>query len=147
LFGAFIEAEAVQLPYHPWKLHHATEPQFVQAEEGDAASTAPAGTESALVGQAAPDFELDRLDGQTFRLSDHQGRIVVLDFWASWCGSCRPSMPLVDRVVRQFADQSVTLVAVNLQERPEQIASMLERDELEIPVALDRDGVVAAKYK
>jgi len=146
LFGAFIEQAAARLVYHRWKLHHATEPKFVQVGEGDASASRPSGTESPLVGQPAPDFTLNLLDGKEFHLAEHKGRVVVLDFWATWCGPCLQTMPLVHQVVREFADERVELVAVNLEEQPKKIASMLERHKLNMPVALDRDGVVAAKY-
>jgi thiol-disulfide isomerase/thioredoxin len=145
LFGAQIDQSASKLAYHLWKLHYAPEPKFAQ---GDAASAAGrlTGTESPLVGQPAFAFKLDLLDGRQFQLADYKGRLVVLDFWATWCGPCMQTMPLVDAVVREFAGQQVELIAVNLEEQPEQIKSMLERHKLKIAVALDRDGVVAAKY-
>jgi thioredoxin-like negative regulator of GroEL len=71
---------------------------------------------------------------------------VVLEFWATWCGPCLQSMPLVEGVVREFADRDVELVAVNLEEQPGVVKSLLDRHKLKVPVALDRDGVVAAKY-
>src|SRR5690606_22351742 len=98
-----------------------------------------AGTESALVGQQAPDFQLELLDGTPFRLSEHQGRVVVLDFWATWCGPCVQSMPEVERVAGEFADRGVELIAVNLEEPASQITSMLERHKLNVTVALDQD--------
>jgi thiol-disulfide isomerase/thioredoxin len=98
------------------------------------------------VGQPAYAFKLDMLDGHEFQLAGHKGRLVVLDFWATWCGPCMQTMPLIDGVVREFADKPVDLVAVNLEEQPDQIKSMLERHKLKIAVALDRDGVIAAKY-
>jgi thiol-disulfide isomerase/thioredoxin len=146
LFGSTIEQSAAQLAYHLWKLHHAVEPKFVQegaAAGGDSRLT---GTASPLVGQPAFPFKLDLLDGSRFHLAEHKGRIVVLDFWATWCGPCLQSMPLVEGLVREFADRKVELVAINLEEQPEQIKAMLERHKLKVPVAIDRDGVVAAKY-
>jgi thiol-disulfide isomerase/thioredoxin len=89
---------------------------------------------------------LDLLDGSRFHLAERKGRVVVLDFWATWCGPCLQTMPLVDGVVREFAGQDVDFVAVNLEEQPEQVKAVLERHKLNMPVALDRDGVVAAKY-
>jgi peroxiredoxin len=56
------------------------------------------------------------------------------------------TMPLVDQVVREFAGQGVELVAINLEEQPEQIKAILERNKLNVTVALDRDGVAAARY-
>ena len=73
--------------------------------------------------------------------------MVVLDFWATWCGPCLQAMPQVDKVTREFKDQGVELIAVNLQEGPKQIKAMLERHKLDMTVALDADGAVAQKYK
>jgi len=143
LFGAFIDQSASKLAYHLWKLHYAAEPKFTQ---GGAPAGGLTGMESPLVGQPAFAFNLDLLDGRQFKLADHKGRLIVLDFWATWCGPCTQSMPLIDGVVREFAGQQVELIAVNLEEQPEQIKSMLERHKLKVAVALDRDGVVAAKY-
>jgi peroxiredoxin len=146
LFGDFIEKSAAQLAYHLWKLHHAIEPKFAQAEN-DAAGEAPlAGTESPLVGQPAFPFRLDALDGAKVQLANYKGRIVVLEFWATWCGPCLQTMPLVDAVVKEFADQNVELLTVNLEEQPQQIKALLERHKLKTRVVLDRDGAVAAKY-
>jgi thiol-disulfide isomerase/thioredoxin len=86
------------------------------------------------------------LGGKKFHLAASKGRVIVLDFWATWCGPCLQAMPQVDRVTHEFADQGVQLVAVNLQEAPAQISAMLERHKLRLTVALDRDGVVAEKY-
>ncbi len=144
LLGHSIEKASADLVFHRWKLRHAKDPKFVQ----DGATTAggPTGTESPLVGEPAPDFQLELLEGGQFKLASHRGRVVVLDFWATWCGPCLQTMPIVDEVVSEFAGQGVELVAVNLEEQPNQITSMLERHKLSMNVALDRDGVVAARY-
>jgi thiol-disulfide isomerase/thioredoxin len=146
LLGSYIEESAAKLAYHLWKLHYATEPKFAQDEAGAPADGRSNGTESPLVGQPAFAFRLDSLDGSKFQLASRKGRVVVVEFWATWCGPCLQSMPLVDGVVREFAERNVELVAVNMEEQPEQIKSMLERHKLKIPVVLDRDGAVAAKY-
>lgn len=145
LMGGAIEQAAAQLAYQKWKLQNAVEPKFVNA--GDGADGADAGTESQLVGKPAPAFELDLLTGGKFKLADHKGHVLVLDFWATWCGPCLAAMPQVERAVRDFSDQGVQLVAVNLEEAPKAIKSMLERHKLDVTVALDRDGVVAGKYQ
>ena len=145
LIGAAIEQAAAELAYQKWKLQNAIEPKFVQA--GDGADGADAGTESQLVGKPAPAFELDLLAGGKFKLADQKGHVVVLDFWATWCGPCLAAMPQVDRAVHEFKDQGVQLIAVNIEEGPKPIQSMLERHKLDVTVALDRDGVVASKYQ
>jgi thiol-disulfide isomerase/thioredoxin len=145
LIAGAVDREVAQLAYQRWKLHDAPEPKVVQDEEGDAAGRPP-GTESALVGKPAPDFQLDLLDGPKFRIAEARGRVVVLDFWATWCGPCMQSMPQVEKVAAEFRDQGVRLVAVNLQESPGDITAVLQRQKLKVSVALDRDGAVAQKY-
>ena len=146
LFGDYIEQAAAKLAYHRWKLHHATEPKFVLAGEGDAGGAPITGTESPLVGQPAPDIKLANLNGGEFQLAEHRGDVIVLDFWATWCGPCLKTMPLVDEIVREFPDQKVTLFAVNMEEQPAEIKSTLERHQLNVPVILDTDGVAASRY-
>jgi thiol-disulfide isomerase/thioredoxin len=146
LFGSFIEQSAAKLAYQRWKLHHAPEPKFARDDENSPGHHAMTGTDSPLVGQPAFAFNLDLLDGRQFRLADRKGKVVVLDFWATWCGPCVQTMPLIDSVVREFAAGGVELIAINLEEQPEQVKSMLDRHKLKISVALDRDGVVSSKY-
>jgi peroxiredoxin len=143
LFGSAIEEAATRAAYQQWKLQYAVEPKFVQDEKNKSGG---AGVESPLVGKAAPDFDLDLVGGDKFRLSEHKGKIVVLDFWATWCSHCVETMPDFVRLHGGSAGRNIDVVAVNLEEAPEQISAILERHNWHIPVALDRDGVVAAKY-
>jgi thiol-disulfide isomerase/thioredoxin len=148
LIGGAIDQATADLAYRQWMLHNAPEPRGAQdADVGGAGGRAP-GTEAALVGKPAPDFDLELLDGTRFRLAEHKGRVLVLDFWATWCGPCMQAMPQVERVVQEFRNRGVELelVAVNLQEKPQQITTTLERQQLHPSVALDRDGAVAEKY-
>ena len=146
LFGAAIDEAATRAAYQQWKLTYAIEPKF-RLEAAGKSNPAKAGTDSSLVGKPAPDFDLDLLGGggNKFHLSGHQGKIVVLDFWATWCSHCLDSMP---ELVRLYGErgQDVEIVAINLEETPEQISTMLTRHKWQLPVALDRDGAVAAKY-
>ncbi len=147
LFGRAIEASASNLAAQQWRLHNAPDPKFAQ-DTGDGGEDPSAGTESELVGKPAPDFTLDLLaEGKKFHLNEAKGTVLILDFWATWCGPCLQAMPQVDKVAAEFKDKGVRLVAVNLQEAPAQITALLERLKLHPEVALDRDGAVAAKYK
>lgn len=148
LFGEQIGAEVAQLPYHRWRLNHAPEPLVLQEDEGgEGPGRRIPGTTSSLVGAEAPDFSLELLDGGSFRISEQKGKIVVLDFWATWCGPCIQAMPQVDEAVAEFAEDDVILVAVNLQESADQIRTALERLKLDPAVAMDIDGVAAARYE
>jgi thiol-disulfide isomerase/thioredoxin len=144
LFGKRIETEAAELAYHRWRLQPAVEPLVAQGFEGTGSG---AGTVSPLVGQPAPEIDLALLDGGQFRLSECRGQIVVLDFWASWCGPCMQTMPLMEQAMQEFDPNEVRMVSVNLEEPAEEIEAVLERHKLGVTVALDIDGVAAARYE
>jgi peroxiredoxin len=141
IIGRAIEEQARALPYQRWTLQPAIEPKFAQANPGGGA-----GLESELVGKPAPDFELDTLDGRRFRLSEQRNKIVVVDFWATWCGPCRQSLPELVRAVAKYEGRNVVLLTVNLQETPEAIKAMMALLELKMAVGLDHNGAVAEKY-
>jgi peroxiredoxin len=148
LIGGAIDQAAAQLTYQQWKLKNAPEPKYVTAGDGADGAGGDTGTESPLVGKPAPDFTLELVGGKPFHLAGSKGKeVVVLDFWATWCGPCLQAMPQVERAVAEFKSQDVRLVAVNLQETAEQVTALLARQKLQVTVALDRDGSVADKYK
>jgi thiol-disulfide isomerase/thioredoxin len=147
LIGGFIHRAARTLPYHRWRLTAARDPKFVTEGDETGRETI-AGTESNLVNEPAPPIRLKMLEGdKDFQLSDHLGHCVVLDFWASWCGPCLQVMPQVEQVVSEFAEKDVRVFAINLEETAEQVQATLERRQIHLPVALDRDGVAAARYE
>jgi thiol-disulfide isomerase/thioredoxin len=143
--GGALAGAAEAANYSAWRLHAAADPRFVAEDGQPAPDGGIAGRESALVGQAAPDFELELAAGGKFRLSGEKGRVVVLDFWASWCGWCMQSMPELDEMSREFGDK-ISWVAVNLQEDRKTIAGALERLGVSPRVALDIDGATGEKF-
>ncbi|MDZ4820095.1 MAG: TlpA disulfide reductase family protein, partial [Planctomycetota bacterium] len=144
LIGPAIEAGAANLAFHGWKLIPALDP--LEPPEPGSGDGSQDGRESPLVGKPAPAVTLDLVDGGKFNLADQKGNIIILDFWASWCGPCLQVMPQIHEVAGEFADQKVQLVGVNLQETPDRIKGVLERLKLELKVALDSDGLVAERY-
>lgn len=101
----------------------------------------------ALVGKPAPAFTLTLLEGGTFDLASYQGKqIVLLDFWATWCGPCRAAMPTLVEVSKDYAAKGVRYFAVNLREKPDVIRKYLQQANLEITVPLDEEGKIAKQY-
>ncbi len=104
--------------------------------------------EGALVGKPAPDFALAMLDGSSIELSQLKGtNVVLLDFWATWCGPCRQVMPALVEVADQYKADGVRYLAVNLREEPDTITRYLKSAGLNIEVPLDKDGSVAQLYR
>lgn len=104
--------------------------------------------EDDLVGKPAPAIKLELLDGGTLDLVSHKGKnVVILDFWATWCRPCRAAMPILAEVAKAYASRGVVLYAVNQRETPAQIKAFLEKENLNIPVALDKDSQAGAAYR
>ncbi|WP_162006745.1 redoxin domain-containing protein [Roseimaritima sediminicola] len=100
-----------------------------------------------LVGQSAPPLETKQLDGSDVALEKHRGKhVVVLDFWATWCGPCIEALPLISKTAAQFADQGVVFYAVNVGEEKARIQEFLKQQELDLPVLLDPEGQIASAY-
>ncbi len=103
--------------------------------------------EHALVGKPAPLFNTNFLDGAPFELSQHLGKdVVVLDFWATWCGPCVASMPTLSEVTNEFSDRGVRLFAVNCAEQPEEVKDFVEQSGLELTVVMDPEGLISKAY-
>jgi peroxiredoxin len=97
--------------------------------------------------RAAPDFRLETLDGGTLRLSDLQGKAVLVNFWATWCQPCRSELPHLVTAYDRYRQEGLEIVAVNLQEDEDTISGFVEEFGLQFPVVIDRSGDVADKYR
>ena len=91
-------------------------------------------------GRAGPDFILEQPDGGTLRLSDLQGQVVVLNFWASWCPPCRVEMPDLVRAYAAHKDDGLVVLGVNLQETNDRVLNFADEFGIEFPLVIDRDG-------
>jgi len=98
-------------------------------------------------GQPAPDFVLPGLDARPVRLSDFRGRVVMLNFWASWCVPCKVEMPGMEAVYQDLKGQGFVVLAVNMQDDPDVARRFVEEVKATFPIALDRDGSVARQYR
>lgn len=90
-----------------------------------------------MVGRPAPELALATLNGDRFQLSDLRGRVVVLDFWATWCGPCMRELPIVAEIVEEFSDQGVRLLAVTNETDVARIQSSLQKLDIDIEAAVD----------
>jgi thiol-disulfide isomerase/thioredoxin len=101
---------------------------------------------SKLVGKAAHDFTLPALAGPEVSLANLKGHVVVLDFWATWCGPCRRWMPIVAKMEQEMKGRDVRFFAVNVAESPEQVRKYLRLAGTTPTVLLDRDGKTSEAY-
>lgn len=97
------------------------------------------------IDSAAPEFALPDLGGQTVALKDFRGKVVMVEFWATWCGPCRMSMPLMESLQKEFASDMV-LLAVNVQETREDVLDYVRAHGVHSRVLLDAEGSVGAAY-
>jgi thiol-disulfide isomerase/thioredoxin len=119
-----------------WQLVYAPEP--VLPETGGQTST--------LIGTEAKPFKLPLLAGGEFELAKEQGKVVVLDFWASWCGPCIKAIPVLLQTMAGFPEEKVKFIGVNQSEPAEQVKRFIEARGWQFTVALDAGQNVARQY-
>ena len=105
-----------------------------------------AGAGLARVGGPAPALRLPLLDGGTRDLVGERGKVVLLNFWATWCGPCREEMPELQRLADDLHEQPFTVLTIDLGEDSPAIAAFRHDLGLRVPVLLDEDGDVAQSY-
>lgn len=105
--------------------------------------TAPEGTQ---VGNLAPDFELQELDGKTISLRGLRGKPVLLNFWATWCHWCRVEMPFLEELYEEWSENGLVMLAIDVGESASTVERFLESNNVSLLVLLDASAVVAKKY-
>ena len=96
---------------------------------------------------AAPDFSLKSQFGKTVSLSDYQGKVVYLDFWASWCGPCRHTLPWMQKLQSKFKSQGLEVVAVNLDVHQADAEKLFSEINPSFTILFDPTGEAAKKYQ
>jgi peroxiredoxin len=99
------------------------------------------------VGQAAPQFTVDQIDGTKFDLAKHRGSVVVLNFFATWCGPCIQELPVLEKEVwKQFEKNGVNVLVIGREETAEKIKPFREKHKLTMPFAPDPDKKIYSLY-
>ena len=98
-------------------------------------------------GGAAPPLALPDLEGRQHRLEDYRGKVVLINFWATWCEPCRDEMPSMNRLHASLAGRPFVVLAVNLAESEARIRRFMEQVALDFPVLLDRDTAAAKAWR
>ncbi|MGH7825076.1 MAG: peroxiredoxin family protein [Candidatus Binatia bacterium] len=96
---------------------------------------------------AAPEFTLEDQAGKQVALKDLRGKVVFLNFWATWCRPCIQEMPALEKLHRDLEKDGLVILAVNFQESPERVKDFLTEHELTFTALLDRDGKVFELYQ
>lgn len=95
----------------------------------------------------APDFSLQDLNGRTIRLRDLRGKVVFLNFWATWCPSCKLEMPQMMELEKEFGPMGLVILTVNFQEEPESVKEFFVQHSLAFTTVLDRKSEVFGMYQ
>jgi thiol-disulfide isomerase/thioredoxin len=98
------------------------------------------------IGSGAPAIDLQLLDGGRFKLSEAQGRPVLLDFWATWCGPCRDELPAIQALATRYPEAKIVAVNVEGSGARDRIKAFAHANQLTLPIAVD-DGSAAAAYR
>jgi peroxiredoxin len=94
----------------------------------------------------APAFTLTNLGGQASGLSAYKGQVVMVNFWATWCGPCQQEMPLLDQMYQKYKPAGFTLIGVNVDKEAPPVKQLLERKPVSFPVLLDPANQVSKAY-
>ena len=95
---------------------------------------------------AAPDFTLRSMDGPNLRLAEQRGRVVMVNFWATWCGPCRQEMPHLNKLYDKYRDSGFVLLGVNIDDNADKATELAAKLGLKFPVLLDTDKTVSRLY-
>ncbi len=102
---------------------------------------------AAAVQDPAPDFTLKSLGGENLKLSELRGEVVMVNFWASWCGPCRQEMPLLDQLYKRYQPMGFTILGVNVEENAGAAKKVLQEQPVSFPILFDPSNQVSELYQ
>lgn len=105
------------------------------------------GAQAAEVSGPAQDFTLKARSGKNIKLSELRGQVVMINFWASWCGPCRQEMPLLDDLYKQYKDYGFTLLGINVDENRDAAQKLLSQVPVTFTILFDPTSSVTELYK
>jgi thiol-disulfide isomerase/thioredoxin len=95
---------------------------------------------TASTSKPTPDVAVHRADGGAVRLADYKGKVVLIDFWASWCPPCKTSFPALDAIYREYQEKGLEVLAVNLDEKRRDADTFLDAHPHRLTVLFDPKG-------
>ena len=113
---------------------------------GALAGAVPSARASVQLASAAPDFTLKSVGGPNLRLQEQRGQVVMINFWATWCGPCRQEMPHLNRIYDKYRSAGFVLLGVNIDDDPRAAADLAAKLGLRFPVLLDTEKKVSRVY-
>ena len=96
--------------------------------------------------EEAPDFTLKSLDGANLRLEEYRGQVVLINFWASWCGPCRQEMPLLDRLHHRYEDTGFAVLGINVEGDADSAREIVDKTAVTFPILIDAGQKVSELY-
>jgi len=97
--------------------------------------------------EKALDFSLKDLKGKNYKLSDFKGKVILLNFWATWCPPCRYEMPLLDKLYKEYKKMGFEVVAVSLDSNPNNVTDYLKNNSVSFTILYDKEGKVGYTYQ
>ncbi|MEM9192970.1 MAG: TlpA disulfide reductase family protein [Myxococcota bacterium] len=129
-------------------IHRRTFIRHLTAGSLAALTLGPTGVAMALSrGSRAPEIGLRDIEGRNIRIGALRGKVVLVDFWASWCDPCRDEMPFLNGLYRRYREQGLVVIGVSVDREERNMRRFLRRNEVSFPVVHDEDQEVAGRYE
>jgi len=101
----------------------------------------------ATVGDAAPNFFLPAPQGEKVSLEEFKGKVVLINFWASWCAPCQEELPELQKIYQKYQDRGFEVIGINIDKKQANAERLIQRFDLTFPIALDPDSSTIREYK